>query len=62
MSKRLYSEVVVKGSSSEDESERLSLDIPKPKGLVNWLERYQVEEEHVALKKALDLSKVMIIK
>ena len=58
MSKRLYSDVVKANSSKDAASERLPLDPPEAGSIVNWLTEYQVEEEHVALQKALDLSKV----
>lgn len=54
---KLYSKVV---SSSEDETERIPLDRPAA-GLVNWLAKYQVEEENVALEKAINLSKVRLL-
>ena len=56
---RLYSEVV---SSSGNETDRSMSPMVSPKlakrGLVNWLKDYQEEDEHVAFKKALYLSKV----
>lgn len=58
MSKRLYSEVVSKGSSSEDDSE---MRTPKSGCLVNWLREYQDDEEQVALEKALELSRVRFV-
>ena len=56
MSKRTFSEIV-RGSSSEEESESCSSSRPYG-GLVNWLSKYQVEEEHVALAKAINASVV----
>lgn len=56
MAKRLYSSVV-KGSSSEEESERISQALPMSM-VYNWLECYQKEDEHISLQKALNLSKV----
>ena len=56
MSARLYSEVVSgNGSSSSSEIEEPSETL----GMVNWLEEYQTEDEHVALQKAINLSKVI---
>jgi hypothetical protein len=51
MAKRLYSEVV-----SGDESDRESSFTASTKSMVNWLKDYQ-EDEHIALEKALNLSK-----
>ena len=57
---QLYSEIV-KSSSSEDESaEHFPLDLLKA-GLVKWLAKYQIEDEHDALQKALKLSKVRFL-
>jgi hypothetical protein len=52
MANRLYSEVV-----SGDESDRESSFTASPKSMVNWLKDYQEEDEHIALEKALNLSK-----
>ena len=52
----MYSKVVSgNGSSSSSEIEEPS----KTLGMVNWLEEYQTEDEHVALQKAINLSKVI---
>jgi cell division inhibitor SulA len=51
MAKRLYSEVV-----SGDESNQESSFTASTKSIVNWLKDYQ-EDEHIALEKALNLSK-----
>ncbi len=58
MSKRLYSEVL-SGSSSEEDFEITKTS--KPVSIVNWLNEYQIDEEDVALEKALGLSKVSFV-
>ena len=54
MAKRLYS-IVVSSGTSGDES-------PTASPPLFYINEYQVEEEHVALKKALNLSKVCELK
>ncbi len=54
---RLYSEVV--SGSSGDETDLIISPAASPKhSFVNWLKDYQEEEEHMALEKAMNLSKV----
>ena len=57
MSARLYSEVVSGNGSSS--SSKIEERPSKTLGMVNWLEEYQTEDEHVALQKAINLSKVI---
>lgn len=56
---RLYSEVASSSGNETDRSMSPTVSAKLAKhGLVNWLKDYQEEDEHVALKKTLYLSKV----
>ena len=58
MAKRLYSEVVSRSGSSEDEQYD-GLGRPTGYPQLHWLSKYQTEDEAEALQRAINLSKVI---